>query len=56
MSTWFDFKYPDLYDENSVVFQLSIFDFRKLTIIGDTLNNSRYFIVQLWRTLSKACP
>ena len=37
-------RFSVLCDKNSAVFQLSIFDFKKLTIIGDTLNNSRDFI------------
>ena len=44
-------RFSFLCDKNSAVFQLSIFDFKKLTIIGDTLNNSRDFITQLWETL-----
>ena len=50
MSTGLDLRSPDLRDKNRVVFQLHIFDLRKLTIIGDTLNNSRDFIIQLWGT------
>ena len=47
MSTGFDLKFPDLCDKNSIVFQLGIFDLGKLTIIGDTLNNSKDFIIYL---------
>ena len=43
MSTGFDLKFPDLCDKNSIVFQLGILDLGKLTIIGDTLNNSRFY-------------
>ena len=50
MSTGLDLKFQDLCDKNNFVFQLSIFDFKKLTITGDTLNNSRDFIIQLWGT------
>ena len=53
MSTRLDLTFPDLCDKNSAVFQLSIFHFRKLTIAGDLLNNSRDFIIQSWGTLSK---
>ena len=52
MSTRLDLTFPDLCDKNSVVFQLRIFYFRNLTI-GDLLNNSRDFIIQLRGTLSK---
>lgn len=41
MYTGLDLKFSDLCNKNSVVFQL-----RKLNIIGDTLNNSKYFIIQ----------
>ena len=47
MSTVLDLRFPDLCDKNSVVFQLKIFDFRKLTIIGGTLNNSKEFVIHL---------
>ena len=47
MSTGLDLRFPDLCDKNRVVFQLHIFDLRKLTIIDDNLNNSRDFIIQL---------
>ena len=50
MSTGLDLRFPDLCDKNRVVFQLHIFDLRKLTIIDDNLNNSRDFIIQLWGT------
>ena len=39
MSTGLDLRFSDLGDKNSVVFQLRIFDLRKLT------NNSRYLII-----------
>ena len=54
MFTGLDLKFLDLFDKNIVVFQLRIFYFRSLTIIRETLNNSRDFIIYLWRTLSKA--
>ena len=41
MYTGLDLKFSDLCNKNSAVFQL-----RKLNIIGDTLNNSKYFIIQ----------
>ena len=36
MSTGLDLRFPHLSDKNSVVFELSIFEFRKLAIIGNT--------------------
>ena len=45
MSTGLDLRFPDLCDKNRVAFQLRIVGLRKLTIIGDTFNNSKYFII-----------
>ena len=43
-----DSRFPDLCDKNSFAFQLRIFDLRKLETMGDTLKNSRDFVIQLW--------
>ena len=45
MSTGLDLRSPDLRNKNRVAFQLCIFELRKLTITGDTFNNSKDFII-----------